>query len=56
MSEKAQRPTGEDGTGTVSIEQGLPISGLKIPMPETNPPKSNSSEKAETASEKRPEG
>ena len=44
MSEKAQVSTTEDASAPTLEKRSLPISDLKIPMPETKPPKATSAE------------
>ena len=51
MAEKAQMPTPEDASVTTfggSEKGSLPVSALKIPMPETKPPKNTSAEQTGT--------
>ena len=52
MSEKAQMSTPEDASATTLEKRSLPISDLKIPMPETKPPKPASAEQTGTTSQK----
>ena len=56
MSEKAQMPTTEDASATTLEKRSLPISDLKIPMPETKPPKATSAEQTGTTPQKQADG
>ena len=48
MSEKTQMPATEDASAITLEKRSLPISDLKIPMPETKPPKPTSAEQTGT--------
>ena len=57
MSEKAQMPVTEDAHATTPEKRSLPISDLKIPMPETKPPKQpTSAEQTGTTSQNQADG
>ena len=57
MSEKAQMPATEDAHATALEKRSLPISDLKIPMPETKPPKQpTSAEQTGTTSQNQADG
>ena len=51
MSEKGQMSTQEDPSATTFEKRSLPASDLKIPMPETKPPKPTSAEQTGTTSQ-----
>ena len=52
MSDKAKMSTEEDANTTTLRKGSLPVSALKIPMPETKPPKPTSAEQTGTTSQK----
>lgn len=56
MSEKTQMSITEDASATTLEKRSLPTSGLKIPMPETKPPKTTSAEQTGTTSQKQADG
>lgn len=57
MSEKGQMTTTEDASTTIHGKGSLPTSDLKIPMPETKPPKQpTSAEQTGTTSQNQADG
>lgn len=56
MSDKAQMATAEDASATTLRKGSLPVSALKIPMPETKPPKPTSAEQTGTPSQNQADG
>lgn len=51
MSDKAKMSTAEDESVITHRKRGIPVSDLKIPMPETKPPKPTSAEQTGTTSQ-----
>ena len=56
MSEKAQMSAPEDANATSLEKRSLPVSALKIPMPETKLPKATSAEQTGTTPQKQADG